>query len=133
MISLSLDTHAVVWAFLDRKRLSAVALAALETANQQHDIVCLSAISVVEITYLIEKTRLPSEIKVRLLMEADNPSSNLRIVPLDREIADRIEQIPRDAVPDMPDRIIAATAVHLGVPLVTRDAKLQRAELKTIW
>ena len=133
MISLLLDTHAIVWAFLDRKRLSAVALAALEAANRQHDIVCLSAISVVEITYLIEKARLPSEIKVRLLMEADNPSSNLRIVPLDRDIADRIEQIPRDAVPDMPDRIIAATAVHLGVPLITCDAKLRRAELKTIW
>jgi PIN domain nuclease of toxin-antitoxin system len=133
MISLLLDTHAIVWAFLDRKRLSAVALAALETANRQHDIVCFSAISVVEITYLIEKTRLPSEMKDRLLMEADNPSSNLRIVPLDREIADRIEQIPRDAVPDMPDRIIAATAVHLGVPLITRDAKLHRAQLKTIW
>ena len=44
-----------------------------------------------------------------------------------------IEQISRDAVPDMPDRIIAATAVHLGVPLITRDAKLHRAELKTIW
>ena len=40
-------------------------------------------------------------------MEADNPRSNLRIVPLDRDIADRIEPIPRDAVPDMPDRIIA--------------------------
>ena len=34
--------------------------------------------------------------------------------------------------PDMSDRIIAATAVHLGVPLITCDAKLRRAELKTI-
>jgi predicted nucleic acid-binding protein len=25
----------------------------------------------------------------------------------------------------MPDRIIAATAVHLGLPLITRDRRLQ--------
>ena len=133
MNAIVLDTHVIVWAFLDRTQLSSGALAALESANRQHDIVWVSAISLVEITYLIEKNRLPSEIKVRLLMEADNPNSNLRIVPLNRDIADRVEQIPRDAVPDMPDRIIAATAVHLGLPLITRDAKLRRAELETIW
>ena len=66
-------------------------------------------------------------------MEADNPQNNLRIVPLDRDIANLVEPIPRDAVPDIPDRIIAATAVHLGLPLITRDAKLRRAELETIW
>ena len=133
MNGLVLDTHAVVWAFLDRKRLSARALAALEMANQRRDVVYVSAISVVEIIYLIDMTRLPAEMRIRLLLEADNPRSNLRIVPLDRDVANRIEQIPRDAVPDMPDRIIAATAVHLGVPLITCDTKLRRAELKTIW
>jgi PIN domain nuclease of toxin-antitoxin system len=133
MNAIILDTHAVVWAFLDLKRLSAVARTTLEAANRRHDTVYVSAISIVEITYLIEKNRLPAETKSRLLVEADNPDSNLRIVPLDRDIAERIEQISRDAVPDMPDRIIAATAVHLGVPLITRDAKLRAAELKTVW
>jgi PIN domain nuclease of toxin-antitoxin system len=41
--------------------------------------------------------------------------------------------IPRNLVPDMPDRIIAATAVHLGVPLVSRDRRLQAAGIQTIW
>jgi predicted nucleic acid-binding protein len=36
-------------------------------------------------------------------------------------------------VPEMPDRIIAATAIHLGVPLVTRDRRLQSAGIQTIW
>jgi predicted nucleic acid-binding protein len=33
----------------------------------------------------------------------------------------------------MPDRIIAATALYLGVPLVTRDGKIRAADVETIW
>ncbi|PJB74400.1 MAG: PIN domain nuclease, partial [Armatimonadetes bacterium CG_4_9_14_3_um_filter_58_7] len=35
--------------------------------------------------------------------------------------------------PDMPDRIIAATALHLGLSLVTRDSKIQGCGIPTIW
>ena len=37
--------------------------------------------------------------------------------PLDYNVASALRSIPRDIVPDMPDRIIAATALHLGLPL----------------
>jgi predicted nucleic acid-binding protein len=47
--------------------------------------------------------------------------------------ADALPNVPRDAAPDMPDRIIAATALHLGLPLVTRDRRLQAAGIQTIW
>jgi PIN domain nuclease of toxin-antitoxin system len=33
----------------------------------------------------------------------------------------------------MPDRIVAATAVHLGVPVISRDAKIRAAESKIVW
>jgi predicted nucleic acid-binding protein len=33
----------------------------------------------------------------------------------------------------MPDRIIAATALHLGLPLVTRDLRIQASGIPTIW
>jgi len=36
-------------------------------------------------------------------------------------------------VPDMPDRIIAATALHLNVPVISKDAKIQSSGLTTIW
>jgi len=45
-----------------------------------------------------------------------------------------IRQIPGETVPEMPDRIIAATALSLNLPLVTRDLKIQAlTNLKTIW
>jgi predicted nucleic acid-binding protein len=33
----------------------------------------------------------------------------------------------------MPDRIIAATALHLGLPLVTRDARIVASGINTVW
>jgi predicted nucleic acid-binding protein len=57
----------------------------------------------------------------------------LEVIPLDRGIAEAVAQIPLTMVPDMPDRIIAATALFLKLPLVTRDHKIQAAEIETIW
>ena len=41
--------------------------------------------------------------------------------------------VPRVAVPDMPDRIVAATAVHFGVPVISRDRRIQSSILSTVW
>jgi predicted nucleic acid-binding protein len=57
----------------------------------------------------------------------------LFIAPVDASVANALENVPRNIVPDMPDRIIAATALHLGLPLVTRDRRLQSAGIETIW
>jgi len=40
----------------------------------------------------------------------------------------------REAVPDMPDRIVAATALSLGLPLLSRDPAMGTVEgLEVIW
>jgi PIN domain nuclease of toxin-antitoxin system len=42
--------------------------------------------------------------------------------------------IAEPEVPEMPDRIIAATALHLNCPLVTRDHKIRAfKDIITIW
>lgn len=62
-----------------------------------------------------------------------DPTSSFAVVSLDLAIAQGIRQIPRNLLPDMPDRIIAATALHLNLPLVTRDQRIQAVGIKTIW
>lgn len=44
-------------------------------------------------------------------------------------------QLDAAKVPDMPDRIIAATALHLSlsVPVISKDARIQLSGLTTIW
>jgi predicted nucleic acid-binding protein len=93
--------------------------------------VYISAISLIEICYLIEKRRIATDLLQRILEVVNEPDPSLVVVPIDLAIAVVIRDIDRDTVPDMPDRIIAATALHLNLPLVSRDQKIQ-AE-RSIW
>jgi PIN domain nuclease of toxin-antitoxin system len=127
------DTHVVVWALLKQEKLSPDALAALQGAIASGDRIWLSAISVVEIAYLVEKRRLPESAFERLMAELSRPDSGLAIAPLDLPIAQAVRRIPREQVPEMPDRIIAATALYLGLPLVTRDLAIQSTGLHVVW
>jgi predicted nucleic acid-binding protein len=52
---------------------------------------------------------------------------------LDRAVADALKRVNRSEVPDLRDRIAAATAVALGAPLVSRDAKIRASQGQTIW
>ena len=44
-----------------------------------------------------------------------------------------MQQVSREDIPDMPDRIVAATAVYLGVPVISRDGKIRASNVQTIW
>jgi PIN domain nuclease of toxin-antitoxin system len=114
--------------------LSASALLALDRATESGQLIYLSAISLVEICYLVERGRLPETLLQHLLSVCDAPQQVIATVPVNLTIALSLRQIPRVTVPDMPDRIIAATALHLNLPLVTRDAKILALEaIETIW
>ena len=70
---------------------------------------------------------------IRLERALIDDSHGMTAIPVDSEIARTLRSIPRDVVPDMPDRIIAATALHLDLPLVTSDSRIQQTEVETIW
>ena len=121
LLAAVLDTHAAVWYLLKSPSLSSNALHAIERAQQSGEPVFVPSICLVEIIYLVEKGRLPMVALDRLMVAFDTQSTAFRVAPLDVHTAMFMKQIPRDAVPDMPDRIIAATALRPGLPLVSRD------------
>lgn len=133
MGSIVADTHAVIWYLAASPKLSPIALASLEATAQAGDVIYIASISLVEVIYLAEKGRLPEIALQRLSNALTDPATSFAVVPLDLAIAQRVQQIPRDLLPDMPDRIIAATALHLNLPLVTRDQRIQAIGIKTIW
>ena len=49
------------------------------------------------------------------------------------EIARTLSRVDAAKVPDMPDRIITATALHFKVPLVSRDSRIRDSGIATIW
>ena len=127
------DTHAALWYLLNSQRLSPNVCAALDEAIQDGDSVYVASVSLVEVVYLVEKERLPEVALERLNNALADPASGFVTAPLDLAVAQALRRIPRDVVPDIPDRIISATALRLGLPLVTRDPDIQKTELKTIW
>ncbi len=123
------DTHAIIWYLLESSNLSDNAIEAINSADK----IYLSAISVVEIIYLQEKKKVPLEALQRLNQALTNVNSNFQVVSIDLDIALNLSQINRQVVPEMPDRIIAATALYLNLPLVTRDKCITASIIETIW
>jgi PIN domain nuclease of toxin-antitoxin system len=132
-MSVVLDTHAVIWYLSKSELLSLTALNVIENTLNSGEDVFLSAISLVEIIYLAEKGRLPPDSVKQMESALRETEAGIVIVPLDSSVAAAVQRISRASVPDMPDRIIAATAVHLNVALVTRDRRIQAAGISTIW
>ncbi|MFA5865910.1 MAG: type II toxin-antitoxin system VapC family toxin [Phycisphaerae bacterium] len=133
MSALLADTHAVVWYLLDSPNLSDAAKKSMEAAVANGDPIFIASISLVEIIYLVEKGRLPSNLVTRIFDALADSRSALEVVSLDLPVARAVSQIPRKIVPDLPDRIIVATAIYLNVPLITRDQKILAANIPTIW
>jgi len=95
--------------------------------------VLISTISVAEVVYLVEKVKLPEIALHRLVTALSAPRRGIVPVAFDLEVAVTLRRISRDDVSDMPDRIIAATALHLNLALVSRDRKIQASGIETIW
>lgn len=128
------DTHALIWFSARSSHLSATARAAMETAEINGQPIHVPAVVVVEMRYLVEKGVITEADYVRILLALRDPATAFTVKGLDRDLADAVAQIPRSTVPDMPDRIIAATALGLGLPLVTRDHKIRAlTNITTIW
>jgi len=133
MAGLVLDTHTAVWYLQRDSRLSKVARDAINGAIQRGEPAYVASMSVVELTYLVEKGRVPAAALEILRRSLTDPSFGLSVLSLDLVVADALAKIPRQDVPDLPDRVIAATALSLNLPLVTRDRKIHEATLRTIW
>ena len=120
------DTHTIIWYLDSPAKLTAVATTALDdAADNATQRIFISAISLIEMRYLTEKNRINAAVLPKVLAEIDAPQPIIEVVPIDRTLADSLALIPRQTVPEMPDRIIAATALLLSLPLVTADTKIR--------
>ena len=133
MKDIVIDTNIVIWYFGDYSRLSPSAETTIDDVVESGT-VFVASITIVELTYLLEKNRIPLEVLDKLREALDDESTSFRLAELTRRVAEDVQRIDRSIVGDMPDRIIAATALHLDLPLLTSDGNIQKlTNVETIW
>lgn len=118
-----LDTHVWVWLLNGDVKLSSKALKAIERSLSA-EAVLVSAISPWEVAMLVSKGRLTLDRDVGEWVQAAINIAGMRIEPIAPEIAVASTRLPGELHADPADRLIAATARHLGATLVTDDQKL---------
>jgi len=133
MSAIVIDTHVLIWYLFEPEKLSFLARDTIETTLDFAHPVYIPAISIVEIIYLMEKGRISFTTLTALQQVLNDEQFSFVIAPLDEYVAFALQHIDRQAIPDMPDRIIAATALARHLPLVTCDEKICSYKLHTIW
>lgn len=118
---------------LPSKRLSVTARTIIEQIAAHGNQVAFSSITLAEIVYLSERWRINLNTLDLLLREVESDDALLVEIPFDRNIALTLRQVDRSQIPDLPDRIIAATGLYLNVPVPRRDRRIQLSSIDTIW
>jgi PIN domain nuclease of toxin-antitoxin system len=118
-----LDTHVWIWFLSNPELLSAKATEKIQTAMQDNA-VCISSISVWEIAMLVKKKRLKLTMTAKDWLSKSEKLLFLNFIPVDNTIAFQSVNLPDPFHNDPADRIIVASSMSHGFPLITKDKRI---------
>lgn len=119
MSTVLLDTHVLQWWSAEPKRLSKAATKAIEGADE----LALAAISWFELAWLASHGRIELSTPIRAWLSGLDPL--VRTAGITVSIAETAVSLPESFPGDPADRLIFATAVQHGWPLVTKDERMR--------
>jgi len=124
------DTHALLWWFIDSPKLSSRVSDIFKKCEKGESVIFIPSIVIAEALSIFEKKRVPFDFKK--LFKKIYESENFVIVALDYFILQKMVDL--EDVFELHDKIIAATAKYLNLPIITKDKTLQNAaSIKTVW
>jgi len=128
-----LDTHAWIWFTSKPEALSKKAKKAVDAAVKEKNVL-VSSISVWEVALLVNKKRLKLSMDVTDWIAKSESLPFIQFIPVSNSIAVKSVNLPQPLHQDPADRIIIATALSIGAPLITKDKRMaDYAPVKTIW
>jgi PIN domain nuclease of toxin-antitoxin system len=127
-----LDTHVVLWLLGDPDRLSKNAKSAIDHARQHDDGLAICGITLLEIATAYGKGRVSLAMSLESFLQ--DIEGQFAVLPIGARACARTLTLPASFPKDPVGRVIAATALVEGMPLVTADAAIRRARaVKTVW
>ena len=127
MSSYVTDTQALAKFMMGEKVINNAAHQAYLSADKGEATIIIPAIVLMEVLYLFEKNR----IEIGLLQTEDlMESQNYQFEPLSFEILRTASQI--DDIPELHDRLIAATAKYFDLPIIINDPVISRSRFVQI-
>jgi PIN domain nuclease of toxin-antitoxin system len=131
VVSVTVDSHALIWYMQESRRLSSRARKALERA----DTIVIPCICCWEIAMLANEGKITLGVGSPIRwFQAVAERGDFELAMITPEVGAESVNVGRQFGLDPGDQLIAATAIVRRLPLVTRDARLQGlARLETIW
>lgn len=126
MTDLLLDTHIVLWLKSGDERLGEATRRTIDTAWKAGGRILLSSVSVWEIAMLVDKGFIELDLPVNEWVERFLDRPGLEAVALDHATAARAYSLHHLEHRDPADRLLIASAIGLGCPLVTHDDRIRR-------
>ena len=127
------DTHIVVWYMCGDSKLSKAGRLFLDQAIASQNTIGIAAPTWLELIELQNRSRILPNFTNLLTPHCDISGRLWETISITRDIATLAGSFPRKPVGDPIDRMIAATALHLNLPLLTVDAKIRSLpNLRTI-
>jgi PIN domain nuclease of toxin-antitoxin system len=127
------DTHALIWALSgQRKRLGRAARRLIERADRGQAALYVPAIALVEVGEAEHRGAIRLNAGFDSWVEGLFSTGRYHPADLTASIVRRAQTL--FSIPERSDRLIAATALELDVPLVTRDPEIaEAAGVELIW
>lgn len=127
------DAHAVIWYAQDRpEKLGPAARRVFDAVDEGTALIYVPALVLVEVGEAAATGQLALPGHFEDWVDRLLTSGRFLAVDLSWEIIRRAERLR--SIPERGDRLIAATAAHLGHPLITRDPAIAAASgVEVIW
>lgn len=124
-----IDTHYVLWSALNSSRMEPWAKKLIADLNNE---ILVSAATVYEISQKVRKGKLPGAVEFEndLVINIED-RLGYKLIALQPEAMARAARF-EDAHPDPFDRMIAAQAIQLNLPLLSADPKLDAFGVRRI-